>query len=453
MKRYLIRAGMTPFESLSVPRIIARDYIGGNAGNLIYQGSVMRALMTSEDVEFVPDRLLYNQNDAGWINDSSDAYIIAMADAFRPDVDELNRVTNLVRSLKVPCVVVGAGLRCELNKDPIDEHPFDDDVRAFMEAVLEKSATVGLRGQTTAAYLEHLGFHESEHFRVIGCPSMYWGGATLPRRALELSPDARINVNMNVYSRWVANRFLLQVLDSYPNSVYTAQTVAELQTLYLAEEYTTLNHKDTPDASYPRHITDDLYVQDRVRFFLGVRQWMDFLSGMNLSVGGRMHGNIAAIQAGCPTALIVKDRRMAELVEFHALPHMVVSNVKPAWSLEEFLSHIDWDAMYAVHDDNFANYVRFLDENGLGHVFSGNGSPELGSLPFDCAVDATSPQEMPATAAGLTAEQLAQRWRSVVEEERIFRDELATRTREHAVAEAVASRRLGRRIARKLGLR
>ena len=60
MTRYLIRAGMVPFESLSIPRVINRDLIGHNSGNLMYQAAVMRALMISDDVEFVPDRYLFN---------------------------------------------------------------------------------------------------------------------------------------------------------------------------------------------------------------------------------------------------------------------------------------------------------------------------------------------------------------------------------------------------------
>ncbi len=46
MKRIIIRAGMTPFEQFDAPYLMKHNSIGGNVGNLIYQYSIFRTLMT-----------------------------------------------------------------------------------------------------------------------------------------------------------------------------------------------------------------------------------------------------------------------------------------------------------------------------------------------------------------------------------------------------------------------
>lgn len=48
--------------------------------------------------------------------------------------------------------------------------PFDEDVKEFIKAVLDRSAKVGIRGEITASYLKRLGFREEIDFTVMGCP-------------------------------------------------------------------------------------------------------------------------------------------------------------------------------------------------------------------------------------------------------------------------------------------
>lgn len=46
MRKILIRAGVSPLETPDIDDVLQRDLIGTNSGNLIYQYSVFRALMT-----------------------------------------------------------------------------------------------------------------------------------------------------------------------------------------------------------------------------------------------------------------------------------------------------------------------------------------------------------------------------------------------------------------------
>ena len=50
-KKILMRAGTTVLENLYATKTIFDDAIGGNVGNLVYANSVLRTLMTDEEME------------------------------------------------------------------------------------------------------------------------------------------------------------------------------------------------------------------------------------------------------------------------------------------------------------------------------------------------------------------------------------------------------------------
>ncbi|MCI4170884.1 polysaccharide pyruvyl transferase family protein, partial [Bacillus spizizenii] len=73
----------------------------------------------------------------------------------------------------LPVVVIGVGLRAPFAPKLNEGFPIDQDVKAFVSAVLERSNMIGVRVEITAKYLSRLGFREGIDHTVIGCPSMY----------------------------------------------------------------------------------------------------------------------------------------------------------------------------------------------------------------------------------------------------------------------------------------
>ena len=51
MKRILMRAAMSPFDSVDPRRMIQENTIGGNSGNMIFPFSLFRTLMVDEDTQ------------------------------------------------------------------------------------------------------------------------------------------------------------------------------------------------------------------------------------------------------------------------------------------------------------------------------------------------------------------------------------------------------------------
>lgn len=377
MKRIYIRAGLSPLENLSPLQILKGNSIGDNVGNLIYAYSVFRSLMVDEDTEIVANHYKVNPKDAEKINEEYDCFVIPLADAFRKDfMPEMRRTTELIKKLTIPCVVIGVGLRAPFEPKLNQSFEFDEDVREFVKAVLDKSAIVGVRGEITSDYLTKLGFREGIDHTVIGCPSMYMFGKDLKVRDLNLTTDSIVSVNNSVMSPNNVQNFLERSMMQLPNHYYLPQRIDELRLLYAGTPYSHVQKRPT----YPCTLDARLYAEDRVKFFNSAVTWIDFLSKVDLSFGARLHGNITAILAGAPALLIPHDARMRELTEYHNITHVWAKDIKEDTNLFDLVQKLDFKQVLNGHDKRFEHYVDFLNKNGLEHIFKDGVNPDEAPL-------------------------------------------------------------------------
>ncbi|MFJ8263045.1 polysaccharide pyruvyl transferase family protein [Rummeliibacillus sp. NPDC094406] len=381
MKKYLIRSGTTPFQTFSAAEMIVNNSIGGNVGNLIYAYSVYRTLMTDDDVTFVPDNYQINPNKADYINENYDAYIIPLADAFRSDfIPSMKKYTKLIKKLKIPVYVIGVGLRTKFEPKPDDKFEFDDVVRDFIKAVLERSSMVGVRGQITSDYLSGLGFREGVDHMAIGCPSMYTFGRELTIRDTIITPESMVCVNSSRLSPKNVLDFITRSMDELPNHYFIPQWLKEMRLTYLGFP----NIQKITDNNYPGKITDDVYVNNRVRYFLNVPTWLDFLRQADFSFGARLHGNITATIAGTPSLLIPKDGRMRELTEYHHLTHVWAKDIDENTNILDLIEKVDFHQVSKYQGANFDRYIDFLNLNNIDHIYKDGNQPAR--VPFDDAL-------------------------------------------------------------------
>lgn len=380
MKKLLIRAGMSPLDSFDAATVINRNSIGRNVGNLVYQYGLYRTLWTEQVEDITPNYYRSLQDKADEINEQYDAFIIPLADAFRADfMPELRNLTKLIRKLTIPCVVIGVGLRAPFETGEKLSYPFDEDIRDFMKAVLEKSAMIGLRGEYTSAYLTNLGFRPEIDHTVIGCPSMYTNGPDMHIRELNLTADSRVSINRNVLNDASVQGFLDRVEEQYPDHYFLPQILTELRLLYTGMPY---YHKQKGGkyGHYPTTLSDQIYADDRVKFFLNVPTWRKFLSTVDLSVGTRLHGNITATISGAPSLLIAHDARTRELTEYHHLTHVWAKDITEKTDLAELVAKLDFQEVSRHHKANFDHFVDFLDKNGLDHIYKNGACPQEAPL-------------------------------------------------------------------------
>lgn len=426
MRNILIRSGISPLDTFDAAHMIVNNSIGSNVGNLVYAYTVYRTLMT-ENTNIVPD--YYNtdpsQKRADEINEKYDCYVIPLADAFRPTfIRLLRRYTKLIKKLTIPVYVIGVGLRAPFEPNLDEGFDFDKDVKEFVEAVLEKSNIIGVRGEITAKYLSKLGFREDIDHTVIGCPSMYAFGKSLKIRDTKITKDSMVCVNSSMSSPKVVLDFITRSMKEFPNYYFIPQWLKEMKMTYLG---TPSLSKD--NTNYPSNISSPVYRNNRVRYFLNVPTWLDFISKADLSFGARLHGNITATIAGTPSLIIPKDARMRELAEYHNLTSLWWDDINENTRLEDIIEKSDFKSPEKVQEKNFNHFINFLNKNNIEHVYKESLIPN--SIPLDdkiAQVNLLPPFE---AVASCSNEQLINRWgryhELVIDKENIKKEKQITK--------------------------
>ena len=390
MTRILFRAPADPFAVHSVEDTIERNLIATNAGNLVFLDAAWK-LLSAPGVEITADRLAVGPGDADRINERYDVYVIALANAFRNSYEPaLARMTQLLRRLRIPVVVLGVGAQGTVDYDFAAIKPIERTVRAFMDAVLDRSPSIGVRGEGTLHYLNGLGYRDVD---VIGCPSMFlWGDALrVERKVPALDERSRVVITISPY-RTAMGPIGLDALARYPRLTYVAQ---DLGTLRMLVEGTPLDG-GTPDAALPLHPGHPFLREGRARVYIEPWSWIDDLRQADYVFGSRIHGGIAALLAGTPATVLAHDSRTLELARHFAIPHRLLRDVKDGCDPARLYEEADLGALHAVHGERFVAFTAFLGRMGLDHVFAHDGAAEafdrrIAAITFPGAVVGAAP--------------------------------------------------------------
>ena len=390
-KRYL-------FNCLKDPRQVIRlvsgwwcNRIERNPGDLAYEYSVMNALATDASVEFIPTGYYhfrgFSKSKIGRINETCTAFVCPLADVLSDEfLPLLKHLTVLVKKLRVPCVVPCVGLRADSGDWSGKTPDFDETVKAFVRAILEKSSKLGVRGETTGRYLEKLGFSRERDFVVVGCPSMYTYGAALPQRSLQMPQSldrCAFSLNQRASERdW---RFIDGLADQFKESVFISQNWKTFLQFMLTNGRRVYNVVESQPVL--KELLSKYASQDRMRFFLNRKPWMDFLSTRDISFGHRIHGALLSVLAGTPAVVVPFETRTDELAKFHGIPMVAslsqdISSCGLRRRVESLFKDIDFSLPAKRQKENFANWISFLHANGLETVFDNRDEANGGSRDF-----------------------------------------------------------------------
>ncbi|MDH6461689.1 polysaccharide pyruvyl transferase WcaK-like protein [Micromonospora sp. A200] len=389
-QRILMRAKKGPFDVRSAEEAFEGDWIGVNNGNLVFSHAAHKLLSTTT-AEITPTEFKVNPRDAEEINERYDVYVMPLANAFRRSyAHRIELMARLVERLKIPVVVLGVGVQTDVTGDREYLRPIDAVVSRFVRAVLDRSPSIGVRGEITESYLRTLGFSAVD---VIGCPSMFLHGdrLTVEKTTPTLERDARVALTVSPYVKSMA-KIIAAHHRRYPNLRYLPQDLTTLGTLLYGDAPEDLG-KTSP---IPVHTSHPLFVEDKVRMFLDPWTWMDYLSGFDFAFGTRIHGTITALVAGTPAYLFAHDSRTLELARYFDIPHRTMKEVPADVDAAQLYAEADYTALHAGHRDRYERMAAFLAAHRLGNAFDDGDA----TTRFDERVRATSfpPAVRPATA-------------------------------------------------------
>ncbi len=363
MREILLRARKSPFRVASAEDTLVQNLIAVNAGNLVFSTAAYKILETA-DTRITVDRFVIDPSDADRINERYDAYVIPLANAFRLSFEPvLIRMTQLIRRLRIPVVILGVGSQSNVRHDSKRLDPIEPAVRDFVAAVLDRSPSIGVRGELTMDYLHRLGFRDVE---VIGCPSMFIHGdrMAIEKRVPTLERDARLAINVSPYVK-AMGPVVQHHVERYPNLTYVPQDLDSLELLLWGEDGEPVDPADPR----PVHLAHPLFRDDKVRFFVDPWPWFAHLAAQDFSFGTRIHGNIAALIAGTPSYVLAHDSRTLELVRYFEIPHRLVTDVTSETDAAELYAEADYGPLNRGHAGRFATFTGYLDRHGLDHIF------------------------------------------------------------------------------------
>lgn len=387
--RILLRSPKDTFDARPPLEVLKRNLISGNAGNLLFLGAAQK-LLSAPGVAIEADATRVRARDAGWINERFDHYVLPLANAFRPFYEaSLLQHTLLLSRLRIPVTILGVAGQGTTTADFRRLRPIESAIRAFVRAVLDRGPSIGVRGELTADYLRGLGFRDVE---VIGCPSMFASGPSLPApRVTQLTPDSRVAVTISPYVAPMAP-ILLANMARYPNLEYFAQDLESLELLTWGVPW-----KDgRPDDPLPVHPGHPLIQAGRTRLYVDPWPWVADLRSFDASFGTRIHGSIAAVLAGTPVVVLAHDSRTLELARYFEIPHRLVRDVATDVDPATLLREADFGPLVAGHAARWQRFADYLGRHGLDHVFAHPGAPEafderVAGTPYPPPVTGPSP--------------------------------------------------------------
>jgi hypothetical protein len=370
VKRLLVRSPKDPFEVVGPRTAYHRNLVGDNAGNLVFLQATHRILRTS-DQRCDPGGFSVDPPLAGMVNERYDAYVMPLANAFRAQYEpKLKRMIRFIERLTIPVVILGVGAQSDPDLSFERLKPMEPSIRRFVNAVLDRGPSIGVRGELTAEYLTSLGYRDVE---VIGCPSMFLHGdrVEVRKRVPQLDRDSRISMNISPYVT-AMGPISVRHVERYPNLVYIAQDLETLGALIRGGGWSTQRPADDP---VPLHSAHALFQSRRARFYVEPWPWMEDLARMDFSFGTRIHGNIAAILAGTPAYVFAHDSRTLELARYFGIPHRLMRDVPPDVDAADLYAEADYSALVSGQAQRFATFTAFLARHGLRHVWEPGEDP------------------------------------------------------------------------------
>lgn len=360
-----------PAHAVKVGNVASRlAATGANTGNLFIGHGLFHGLDCASKA-FHPG---FGAIPAERLHEHFDLVVIPASNFVGNGVDLTDHADYFARS-KVPLFCFGLGSQVL----PGQEVALQPGTERFLRLLSERGGSIGVRGTFTAEVLWKLGIR---NVSITGCPSLLSLRPSTVAKLVANRPSldkVAVNFSNNVRRHSLAaagmrsseNALFQRMLSE--NAYYVLQN--ETPEMALGEA---LSRGDTAGAAALLPKIAELFdvsgsredvrrfLEQRMRVFFSVEDWVGCMGTMSASLGSRFHGNIAALLAGTPALFLVHDMRTLELCELLRVPHLTLDRAVPAEELVERLLAADYRPFARQFERLMVEWRLFLQRNGIG---------------------------------------------------------------------------------------
>lgn len=310
---------------------LALRAIGGNTGNLLFRHGIASSVVD----ELIPCHWSEGQDLAR--EQQVDGIVLGAANWLNTYHDNGNeKRARILRGLNKPTICIGLGI----------QHPertskklvFPDATIEFLNVLRELQATVLVRDEFTYDQCLQYGL---SNVAVIGCPSNFInlsqgqinallsksaGGSLFSKIALNhgyLRRDVRLHDSALIKSVRETNGIYI-VQDNLNGEIELALASGSLASLPARSR---LKRIFAPFSNDSLLSSSTLNTGINLMVYFNAVEWIKDLQSCSVVLGTRIHGCIAALQAGTPSAITTIDSRTEGLAETLGIPRVALSRL------------------------------------------------------------------------------------------------------------------------------
>lgn len=270
------------------------------------------------------------------------------------------KLSRFIERLKLPIVVFSLGAISPNHKEDYELHrKLPPDMMRCFRAIADRSVSLSVRGDFTAATLENMGIR---NFKVVGCPTNFENGPE--RIVMRKEWDDTLDV---LATGWFSNAPLSSKLhfifqDSYQDAPFFKGMI----------KGSVIGERDLASLGVPiydDYIADvcEAFLDGRTAVFSDMDEWKRFIAGrFNMAIGTRVHGAIIALNVGVPAIVTNGDPRAREMCKLFDIPYMPeLWGHSTQLDLRRLYEQVDFDNMNSRYKQRYEDYLEWLKENGV----------------------------------------------------------------------------------------
>jgi hypothetical protein len=361
--------GMPRSAGTSLENLLERYEATDNKGNMIHgeapvrmfesdrTGSCYVSVQALDELGWSPERISEE------LSARFDLVVFSTANAIRPNLDP-GCTAQVLDGLSIDFIVLGMGLQNPLQQSTEMLHQRLVDL---LEICNRKAKIFGVRGLETESWLKSVGFTQAQ---AIGCPSMY----VYPNNILGLTPPDPALISSAITGGYISARVprasaIIELFKGFDAHYVMQEEMANWKIRELIDTAPNIYNDATGEVhkelvnSLLEEIHDEKMPFSSYRWFQDPNSWRAFASRFDFYLGDRLHGGVAALQAGVPAVMMAVDKRVIELVDFYKMPTVSLHEVETIPLREivaERLSAARLDNFKEAYLERFRNFEAIL---------------------------------------------------------------------------------------------